>query len=194
MSKNRDTKEEILKSAVKLFSKNNYHTVSMLEIAEGAEVSKGTVYWYFDSKKELFREIIIQGQDYFKEHFKKIAESNKNTEDKICEIIRTVLETLNEHLNLLTVFRNNMELINKEIQNKLEKKHDEIIRIFSEIIKEGMDNGIIKKENPVHISTMILSVLFTPHTQDIIINIDGIDNQVEFIYNFIMNGIRRKEQ
>jgi len=137
----------------------------------------------------------VQGQSYFNEHFKKIAGSNKNSEDKICEIIKTVLETLTEHLNFLTVFRNNMELINKEIQNKLEEKHDEIIRVFSQIIKEGMDEKIIKIGNPVHISTMILSVLFTPHTQDLMINnIEGIDNQVEFVYDFIMNGISRKEQ
>ncbi|MGM0602672.1 MAG: TetR/AcrR family transcriptional regulator [Bacillota bacterium] len=193
MSNNRDTKEEIIKSAVKLFSEHNYHTVSMMEIAEGAGVSKGTVYWHFDSKKELFREIIINGQSYFKSRFSSIAESNIKSEDKICEVIRTVLKTLSEHLNLLTVFRNNMELINKEIKNKLEEKHDEIIGILSQIIEEGIDKKIIKRGNAVHISTMILSVLFTPHTQDLILNIDGIDNQVEFVYDFIMNGISRRE-
>ena len=64
-----DTRNEILESAVQLFSKNNYHAVSMSEIAEGAGVSKGTLYWHFDSKKELFHEIALKGMNYFCKKF-----------------------------------------------------------------------------------------------------------------------------
>ncbi|ADQ14295.1 TetR/AcrR family transcriptional regulator [Halanaerobium hydrogeniformans] len=53
-----DTKQCILNSAVKVFSENNYHAASMAMIAEEAGVSKGTLYWHFDSKEELFREIV----------------------------------------------------------------------------------------------------------------------------------------
>lgn len=193
MAKEKNTKNEILKSAVRLFSNNNYHAVSMIEIAEGAEVSKGTVYWYFNSKKELFREIIINGLEYFNEYFKKISESEEDFESKIHQIIKTVIGTVFEHIDMITVIRNNVELINKEFQSKLERRHRENIDIFSQIIEEGMEKRIIKDGNARNISLMILSVLFAPHIKEIIKDINGIDNQVKFINDFIMNGISRKE-
>jgi len=61
----KDTREEILEAALNMFSINNYHATSMSMIAEEAGVSKGTLYWHFDSKEDLFRELVLAGFDYF---------------------------------------------------------------------------------------------------------------------------------
>lgn len=188
-----DTRNKILKSAVELFSKSNYHAVSMTEIANGADISKGTLYWYFDSKEELFREIAVKGMDYFYNQFKRIAQTDKNSEEKINKLIQFVLNTLVEHLNMLDVFRNNIELISNEFKNNVEAKHKKNISIVAEIIKQGINEGLIKDENPTDISTMFLSVLFTPHTNELFKNAENNEKKINFIYDFIMNGISRKE-
>jgi AcrR family transcriptional regulator len=188
-----DTRGKILKSAVQLFSKNNYHVVSMSEIAEGAGISKGTLYWHFDSKEDLFREITIDGMNYFNEQFERIAETDQNSEEKIQHLIKFVLRTFVEHLNMIDVFRNNIELISTEFKNTIEKKHERNIGVVAKIIKQGIDEGLIKTENPVDISTMILSVLFTPQTKHLL-DTDQVEKKINFIYDFIMNGISRKEK
>lgn len=187
-----DTRTKILESAVQLFSKSNYHGVSMSEIAEGAGISKGTLYWYFDSKEDLFREITIKGMNYFNEQFERIAETDQNSEEKIQHLIKFVLRTFVEHLNMIDVFRNNIELISTEFKNTIEKKHERNIGVVAKIIKQGIDEGLIKTENPVDISTMILSVLFTPQTKHLL-DTDQVEKKINFIYDFIMNGISRKE-
>jgi AcrR family transcriptional regulator len=53
-----ESKEKIIKSAVKLFTEKGYHKTNALEIAAGAEVATGTFYSYFNNKKEVFTEII----------------------------------------------------------------------------------------------------------------------------------------
>lgn len=50
--------ESIKKNAAKLFARKGFHNVSMAEIAEAAEVSKGTLYIYFKSKEELYFSLI----------------------------------------------------------------------------------------------------------------------------------------
>ena len=188
-----DTKEKILYSAFQLFSKNNYHAVSMTEIANGADISKGTLYWYFDSKEELFREIAVNGMDYFYNLFKEIAEENNSSEKKIRELIKCVLETLVEHLNMLDVFRNNIELISRDFKDTIEAKHQKNIEIVTKIIEQGITEGLIKSGNPADISTMILSVLFTPQTKELLDNAEKVERKIDFIHDFIMNGISRKE-
>lgn len=188
-----DTKAKILNSAFQLFSKNNYHAVSMTEIANGADISKGTLYWYFDSKEELFREIAVNGMDYFYNLFEEIAEENNSSEEKIRELISCVLEILVEHLNMLDVFRNNVELISKDFKDAIDAKHQKNIEVVTKIIEQGIDEGLIKSENPADISTMILSVLFTPQTKELLDNAEKVESKIDFIYDFIMNGISRKE-
>ena len=189
-----DTKTKILNSAFQLFSKNNYHAVSMTEIANGADISKGTLYWYFDSKEELFRDIAINGMEYFYKLFEEIAEKDSRSDQKIRELIKSVLEILVEHLNMLDVFRNNIELISRDFKDTIEAKHQKNVEIVTKIVEQGIDEGLIKSENPVDISTMVLSVLFTPHTKELLDNAEKVEKKIDFIYGFIMNGISRKEQ
>ena len=59
IGKNRETKrQQILKGAVKVFTENGFDASSMDKIAEVAGVSKITVYKHFQSKENLFQEIV----------------------------------------------------------------------------------------------------------------------------------------
>ena len=49
-----DVKEKIVDAALATFSKNGYDRTRMDDIAEAANVSKGTLYLYFKNKEELF--------------------------------------------------------------------------------------------------------------------------------------------
>jgi AcrR family transcriptional regulator len=53
-----DTREKILNAALEIFSAKGFHGTTVDEIAERAELGKGTVYRHFHSKKGLFSELI----------------------------------------------------------------------------------------------------------------------------------------
>jgi len=54
-------KELILKTALELFAENGFHSTSISQIAKTAKISKGLIYNYFESKKEILDEIIKEG-------------------------------------------------------------------------------------------------------------------------------------
>src|ERR1700734_797839 len=58
---------EILEAAFAEFSRNGYASTTLDQIAEGAGVTKGTIYVYFENKEHLFismvREITKAGFD-----------------------------------------------------------------------------------------------------------------------------------
>lgn len=56
-----DTKAHILMVSLRLFLQKNFKEVTMREIVEKTGLSKGAFYHYFESKEQLFYEII----DYF---------------------------------------------------------------------------------------------------------------------------------
>lgn len=51
-------RELIIDTACSLFAKNDFHTVSMDEVASRASIAKGTLYNYFESKEDLYFSII----------------------------------------------------------------------------------------------------------------------------------------
>ncbi len=55
-----DTKNKILAVAEKLFSRFGFHKTSMDEIAKIARKAKGSLYYHFASKEDLFREVVAK--------------------------------------------------------------------------------------------------------------------------------------
>ena len=51
--KKQKTKQAILDAAITLFSTNGFENTSIEELAKSAGVGKGTVYGYFQTKKEI---------------------------------------------------------------------------------------------------------------------------------------------
>jgi AcrR family transcriptional regulator len=59
-----ERRQEILDAALRCFVRTGYQGTSMQDIVEESGLSKGTLYWYFDSKQALFMELFdrIVGQ------------------------------------------------------------------------------------------------------------------------------------
>ena len=53
---------ELLAFATERFATNGYHPTSVAELVDGLGVGKGVFYWYFESKEELFIEILRDGE------------------------------------------------------------------------------------------------------------------------------------
>lgn len=190
-----NTKEKILNSAVNLFSKNNYHAVSMNQIAEDADLSKGTLYWHFDSKEELFSKILIRGIDYFKKRFREILNSEQKTEDKIYSLVEIVVNTFSENMNLIILFKNNSPIITQELEDK-KCQHQGFLDIISQIIEEGIKRGAITAKKANELSLMVLSILFSDQIIRMLRNNSSqkqLQKTIDFIYDFIMYGITGKE-
>ena len=54
-----DTRRRLLDSAEQVFGDLGYHDASVVKLAESAGVAAGTFYLYFDSKKAVFDELVV---------------------------------------------------------------------------------------------------------------------------------------
>jgi AcrR family transcriptional regulator len=51
-------RDAIIAAAKKVFARNGFHDTTIADIAKEADLAYGSVYWYFDSKDDLFRQLI----------------------------------------------------------------------------------------------------------------------------------------
>jgi TetR/AcrR family transcriptional regulator, cholesterol catabolism regulator len=58
----RERRRQLLEFAAKRFAESGYHPTSVADIVGGLGVGKGVFYWYFDSKEQLFLELLRDAQ------------------------------------------------------------------------------------------------------------------------------------
>lgn len=63
-------KNNIIMSAKQLLEEKDYDEISIGQIADKADVAKGTIYIYFDSKQEIFLELMMEELKKWKEDFR----------------------------------------------------------------------------------------------------------------------------
>jgi AcrR family transcriptional regulator len=56
-------RDDILRAAREVFFQRGFHSVTVDDIAVAAEVGKGTVYLYFDTKETILAHLLLEGLD-----------------------------------------------------------------------------------------------------------------------------------
>ena len=64
-----EKKDLILRTALIVFAQEGYHASSVNKIADKANISKGLIYNYFESKEDLLRNIITNIMDRYMEKY-----------------------------------------------------------------------------------------------------------------------------
>lgn len=54
------TRDRLVRTALRLFAERGYSGVSNRQIVEACGCTKGAIYWYFESKEDLFRTVLSE--------------------------------------------------------------------------------------------------------------------------------------
>lgn len=83
-----DPRQEILRTAARLFQQQGYDGTSMNDIAAALELSKGGLYHHFQSKDEILFDLMNQAMDITEERVIKVARGISDPEDRLRAVIR----------------------------------------------------------------------------------------------------------
>ena len=187
------TKDDILTAAVELFAAGGYHDTSMAKIADKAGISKGTLYWYFSGKEELFRELIMTGFNMLFSKVHKIVEQDIPAEQMLHQYIESKIRFLERHRKIAKIAVENLEIISQELKEKAMQKHKEMLDYISAIINKGKEEKVFKDIDTVDTALLIIGMTNCINSDFMFVNNDDRSSKVEFIYNVIKNGIARRE-
>lgn len=150
-AKNRDamstieTREQIIKVARKLFSKQGIGNITMNDIAKAANKSRRTVYTYFQSKEELLEASIEMEVRKISAAVTKVATSGLPADKKIIKLIFVRLQMTRNIVRRNGCLHSDYILIVEHIRKSFDAKE---IALFRHIIAEGNQKGIFNTESP----------------------------------------------
>lgn len=147
--------KQIVDAARKLFYKFGFKKVSMDEIAREAGVTKKTVYTYFSSKEELFKYFIQEELDNMKKIVEDIEKEDLDFFEAVHQIIFQLIKYKNKR-QFFKLMKNEAEVLKSSIASKTLNLIDEQIQSYIyDIVKNAMDKGYIKKENPEVVTFLV---------------------------------------
>ncbi len=182
MEMNRQTEKKLnnlLDKSKELFLKYGYNAITVDRIANQAGISKMTIYKYFNSKEDLFMEVIRKDIEYqANEIMKAISESGSSIER--IEILYNYSTNMAKNYSLVLI-RDIME--KKSIVDKVtEIKKNFMLPIFEFIISEGIRNEEIRELDMGFISELLMNL------PKALLNIDFPSDEgkmIKFYGNFI---------
>jgi len=138
------TKEVIVNVASKLFGRYGFYKTSMDEIAKIARKAKGSLYYHFESKEELFKEVVSKEFEIVKTELDKITHlEDVSAPDLIKLYLNSRMELLsksyNYHETLKADLNEHFEFLD-EIRSDLAIWEKERLRF---IINKGISEGTI---------------------------------------------------
>lgn len=141
------TKRKIFETSMKLFAEKGYDATSIEEITATVGVAKGTLYYHFSSKEEIFNFLVEEGVKLLKNSIAIKTEKLENSIDKIKAIVLIELKVLVKYENFMTIILS--QIWGTGERSNICKKHVfEYIAQIQEIVEEGIKKGEIIEADP----------------------------------------------
>jgi len=157
----RSARDKFLAASLDLFAERNFASVTIKDIAKALNVNTALIYYYFDSKTDLFRATI--------EHaVARAFENVRALDDKSAAPPAIIAAWLTNHVNkyaeihrfvkIALDFRGAHEA-DPDIANTIESFYVEERKLLSRIIREGIKQGMFKPVDPNRMAQFISTYL-----------------------------------
>ena len=152
------TKRKIFETSMKLFAEKGYDATSIEDITATIGVAKGTLYYHFNSKEEIFDFLIEEGIKLLQNSVDIKTAKYSNYLDKIKAIILIQIKIVNKYENLINIILT--QLWGKEKRNiKCQKLIYDYIDKIETIVNEGIKLGQIKNGDAKIIASEIYGLI-----------------------------------
>ena len=118
-----NTKQLIMDTAWKHFSKYGYTDTNLERICKEAGITRGPLYYYFADKEDLYRQVMVQEVEKMDKEYTQIF---------ACE--EPLMETIQKQINLSTIYNPLLQRANAD--NGEIPKVEEVAKLSEKVLKQ----------------------------------------------------------
>src|SRR3954454_16086768 len=184
----KERRQQLMAYAAARFAEGGFHPTSVAEIVSGLGVGKGVFYWYFDSKDQLFLEILPDApQDLRRRQQHAIADEA----DAMLRIelgIRASMQWFAEHRDLMNLFQ--FAATEERFAPVLRRGQEVALADAAKHVKDGIVSGAIPDGEPEVLAHAILGVISHLARELIHVRGESPDDVADAAVAFCLGGLR----
>ncbi len=192
--KKKEVKLKIAKSAFKVFVKKGYRDTRIKDIADCCNISRTSIYQYFNNKDEiLFYNLHAHLDDIYYLYRLILRQKNLNELEKIQKIIEEIFHQYYNKQNVLDLYATywlKEKLENPGVRSELQKRTEKLKDVFAALLKKGIARKVIKELDVDSMANILFLIVRGFIMQSSVYNNVSPAALIKST-NFLLQGLRR---
>ncbi len=191
-------RSQIMSAAKIVFARNGFHATTIAHIAKEAGLAYGSVYWYFDSKDELFHALMAAEGDALRDHIAAAVGESGEQPEKNWEPLRVTVQAVLEFFEADTAVTKLLLRDAYALGDQFEKHLGSIYERFIDDIEKQMivaqQRGTVINAPP-RMLAFSLAALIGQLAHRRLSTDDGVTagEVADIVVSFSLNGLRPRE-
>jgi AcrR family transcriptional regulator len=156
----RNSRDDVVRAAGRLFADRGYHGTSMRDLGKELGLLGSSLYSHVSSKQDLLVEVVEEGARLFEESAEKALATEGTSSDRLDALIAGHVDVVVDNIDVARTFLNEARMLDGEPRSRIIAARDHYEEAFRSVIREGIADGSQGREvDPKIVSIFILSVL-----------------------------------
>ena len=195
MSRKIQRKEQILDAALHVIVQNGYHQSRMDDIVSTSGLSKGAIYWYYKSKKDVYLDLVNHWVIRYSNSLLKLSQEDISSGEQLKNLFETFFDQFEKDPIVFKALLEFWSLAgrDKDFKIKLEKVTQNFIHYIESIIKKGVESGEFKHVNP-NIAAMSIMVVIEGISWFTLFENNSVSAKeyTDTVFEFILSGLLKR--
>ena len=192
-------KGQILAAARSLLFKKGIRATSINQIARKAELGVGTIYFYYQSKEEIFYSLQEEGLDILFHDIDAIGRSETAPEEKLRATGHAYLRFSSEHKDYFDIINYFLAtpsvILGAELKQRIDRKGSRILKLIDGFVQAGIDDGHFRPVDARKTAIMFWGALHGltqfKKLEDTVLEGDEHRQMYNYAVNQLIEGLRR---
>ncbi len=143
------------------FADKGFHKTRMSDIAESSGLSKGSLYWYFDSKDAIILSLLDRVFEPELIEFKALLSDNRSSEERLYQYTERTGQDIIKMLKWMPLFYDFIALaFRQEIIKKTISKYYKLnVDLLETLIQQGIDAGEFNTDSALDAAIAISAIV-----------------------------------
>ncbi len=180
----------ILDAAERLIAGAGYAGFSMRELAEASGLAKGTIYYHFRDKQEVYWRVVDRQMASLQAQLSLAATGHADPVSGLHAVIRTYFALISQRRHSLMATLRDNKAVQMPLQELIEKHRQGFMQPLADLVNQGIAEGFF---HPVDVDMTVISVFgmmnaFVTHRL-LLDQVDLDQNVADHTLSLLMRGI-----
>ena len=156
----RNTRDDVVRAAGRLFADRGYHSNSMRDLGKELGLLGSSLYSHVSSKQDLLVEVVEEGAALFEASADEALKTAGSAADRLDALIAGHVGVVVDNIDVARTFLNEARMLDGEHRSRIVDARDHYEEAFRSVIRTGKEDGWFAADvDPKASSIFILSML-----------------------------------
>lgn len=156
----RNTRDDVVRAAGRLFADRGYHGTSMRDLGKELGLLGSSLYSHVSSKQDLLVDVVEEGARLFEESAERALATEGTASVRLEELIAGHVDVVVDNIEVSRTFLNEARMLDAEHRATILDARDHYEVAFRSVVGEGAADGSFRSDvDPKTASIFILSIL-----------------------------------